>query len=296
MLPVVRKMLLAGTILSAGLVGYLWRDTFESDSLKGARVLVTGASTGIGEQMAYHYARFGAQVVITARRGAVLKQVAEKCLKLGAEKALYIAADMAEPTDPDRVIKFAAKSLGGLDYLVLNHIGPSPFQMWNGDVDHARWLMQVNYLSYIEMTNSAMPFLKQSNGSIVVVSSIAGMIPTPFTAPYSATKFALNGFFGTLRQELSMKQESFSITVCILGMIDTDSALSKVRGMVEAKAYPASEAALAIIKGGATRQREVYYPGFWQPVCLIRDWFPGMRDRVIQSTYNYKAVTQTTTT
>ncbi|RXM92514.1 Hydroxysteroid 11-beta-dehydrogenase 1-like protein, partial [Acipenser ruthenus] len=84
----------------------------KENSLKGARVLVTGASTGIGEQMAYHYARFGAQVVITARRGAVLKQVAEKCLKLGAEKALYIAADMAEPTDPDRVIKFAAKSLG----------------------------------------------------------------------------------------------------------------------------------------------------------------------------------------
>ncbi|MGH0191976.1 UNVERIFIED_CONTAM: hypothetical protein FKN15_075058 [Acipenser sinensis] len=122
------------------------------------------------------------------------------------------------------------------------------------------------------------------------------MIPTPFTAPYSATKFALNGFFGTLRQELSMKQESISITVCILGLIDTDSALRQVRGTVEAKAYPASEAALAIIKGGATRQREVYYPGFWQPVCLIRDWFPGMRDRVIQSTYNYKAVTQTTTT
>ncbi|XP_041098493.1 hydroxysteroid 11-beta-dehydrogenase 1-like protein isoform X2 [Polyodon spathula] len=142
MLPVVRKMLLAGTILSAGLVGYLWRDTFESDSLKGARVLVTGASTGIGEQMAYHYARFGAQIVLTARRGAVLEQVVKKCLKLGAEKALYIAADMAVPTDPDRVLKFAAKSLGGLDYLVLNHIGSSPFQMWNGDVDHARWLMQ----------------------------------------------------------------------------------------------------------------------------------------------------------
>ncbi|XP_041086245.1 Krueppel-like factor 9 [Polyodon spathula] len=67
-------------------------------------------------------------------------------------------------------------------------------------------------------------------------------------------------------------------------------------GVVEAKAYPASEAALAIIKGGATRQREVYYPGFWQPVCLIKDWFPGMRDIAIQSTYNYKAVTQTTTT
>lgn len=67
----------------------------------------------------------------------------EKCLSLGAQKALYVAADMASESDPDKVVEFALEKLGGLDYLVLNHIGPSPFTMWKGDIEHVRWLMKV---------------------------------------------------------------------------------------------------------------------------------------------------------
>lgn len=70
-------------------------------------------------------------------------QVVKKCLDLGAQKALYIAADMAEIADADRVVEFAEEQLKGLDYIVLNHIGPSPYGLWDGDVDHIRWLMQV---------------------------------------------------------------------------------------------------------------------------------------------------------
>lgn len=62
---------------------------------------------------------------------------------LGAQKAVYVPADMSEVTDPEKVVTFATEQLGGLDYLVLNHIGSSPFAMWDGDVEHTRWLMQV---------------------------------------------------------------------------------------------------------------------------------------------------------
>lgn len=70
-------------------------------------------------------------------------QVAERCLSLGAQKALYVAADMASESEPDKVVDFALEKLGGLDYLVLNHIGPSPFSVWEGDVEHIKWLMKV---------------------------------------------------------------------------------------------------------------------------------------------------------
>lgn len=70
-------------------------------------------------------------------------QVAEKCLSLGAQKAIYIAADMSSESDPEKVVDFALEKLGGLEYLVLNHIGPSPFTVWQGDVEHTKWLMQV---------------------------------------------------------------------------------------------------------------------------------------------------------
>uniref|UniRef100_I3JB86 Hydroxysteroid (11-beta) dehydrogenase 1-like a n=1 Tax=Oreochromis niloticus TaxID=8128 RepID=I3JB86_ORENI len=257
------------------------------NSLKGARVLVTGASTGIGEQMAYHYARFGAQIVITARREKVLQQVVEKCLSLGAQKAFYIAADMANESDPDKVVDYALEKLGGLDYLVLNHIGPSPFSMWKGDVDHTKWLMKVNFFSYIQMAWKALPSLEQNKGSLVVVSSLLGKITSPFVAPYTSTKFALNGFFGSLRHELAMKKSNVSISVCTLGLIDTDSAMEKVRGITDVQAYPATDAALNIIITGATRQPELFYPWFTYFIAITKDWFPSVTDYIIQNSYNY---------
>ncbi|XP_071434439.1 hydroxysteroid 11-beta-dehydrogenase 1-like protein isoform X3 [Pithys albifrons albifrons] len=136
---------------------------------------------------------------------------------------------MSFPSEPEKVVQFALQKLGGLDYLVLNHIGRTRFQMWTGDVEYTRWLMQVNFFSYVELTTAALPTLEQSRGSLVVVSSVAGKIPTPFTTSYSATKFALDGFFSSLRHELTMQKSNVSITLCILGLIDTEAALENTR-------------------------------------------------------------------
>ncbi|XP_029987237.1 hydroxysteroid 11-beta-dehydrogenase 1-like protein [Sphaeramia orbicularis] len=261
--------------------------TFNAESLRGARVLVTGASTGIGEQVAYHYARFGAQIVITARREKVLSQVTEKCLSLGAQKALYIAADMASESDPDKVVDFALEKLGGLDYVVLNHIGPSPFQMWEGDVEHTRWLMQVNFFSYIQMAWRALPSLEQNKGSLVIVSSLLGKMASPFVAPYTSTKSALNGFFGALGHELALKKSNVSISICTLGLIDTDSAMEKVRAITDVPAYPATDAALNIIITGATRQPELYYPWMTYIATITKDWLPSATNYIMRNTYKY---------
>uniref|UniRef100_A0A3P8UU74 Hydroxysteroid (11-beta) dehydrogenase 1-like a n=1 Tax=Cynoglossus semilaevis TaxID=244447 RepID=A0A3P8UU74_CYNSE len=249
--------------LFVGFLAVKWTSpSFNAESLRGARVLVTGASTGIGEQLAYHYAKSGAQIVITARREAMLQQVVEKCMDLGAQKALYITADMGNVLDPERVVDFALEKLGGLDYLVVNHIGPSPFTMWEGDVEHIRWLMQVNFYSHVQMAWRAFDSLEQSKGSLIVVSSLLGKQSSPFVAPYSSTKHTLNGFFGSLYHELSIKKSNISITICTLGLIDTEAAMEKVRNIAMLPAYPATDAALNIITAGATRQPELYYPWF----------------------------------
>ncbi|XP_028857286.1 hydroxysteroid 11-beta-dehydrogenase 1-like protein isoform X2 [Denticeps clupeoides] len=244
--------------LGAAFLVARWKDpAFDVESLKGARVLVTGASMGIGEQIAYHLAKAGAQIVITARRGHVLEKVVQKCLDLGAQKALFIPADMSVVADPDRVVTFAVDQLGGLDYLVLNHIGPSPFAMWDGDVEHVRWLMQVNFISFVQMTQKALPFLEQSKGSLMAVSSMLGKVCSPLALPYTATKFAINGFFGSLRHELAMKKSNVSISVCTLGLIDTESAMEKIK--------PYSD-----------------MPG------LFIDFVPSLRDYMIQNLYHYE--------
>ncbi|CAL1593830.1 unnamed protein product [Knipowitschia caucasica] len=280
------KLFLAS--ISVAFIAVKWSaPSFQPESLRGARVLVTGASTGIGEQMAYHYARFGAQIVITARREKVLQQVADKCLSLGAQKALYIAADMSSESDPETVVDFALQKLGGLDYLVLNHIGPSPFSMWKGDIEHSRWLMQVNFFSYVQMAWKALPSLEQNKGSLVIVSSLLAKMAGPFTAPYSSTKFALNGFFGSLQHELAMNNSNVSLSICTLGLIDTDTAMEKIRGIIDIPAAPASEAALRIIQTGATRQEELYYPWNTYLATLTKDWIPSATNYIVRNAYNY---------
>ncbi|XP_070347888.1 hydroxysteroid 11-beta-dehydrogenase 1-like protein isoform X5 [Equus asinus] len=136
-----RVLLLTG--LGALFFAYYWDDNFNPASLQGARVLLTGASAGVGEELAYHYARLGSHLVLTAHTEALLQKVVGNCRKLGAPKIFYIAADMASPEVPERVVQFALDKLGGLDYLVLNHLGAAPAGTRARSAQATRWLLQV---------------------------------------------------------------------------------------------------------------------------------------------------------
>nr|XP_025875094.1 hydroxysteroid 11-beta-dehydrogenase 1-like protein isoform X1 [Vulpes vulpes]XP_025875095.1 hydroxysteroid 11-beta-dehydrogenase 1-like protein isoform X1 [Vulpes vulpes]XP_025875096.1 hydroxysteroid 11-beta-dehydrogenase 1-like protein isoform X1 [Vulpes vulpes] len=222
-----KVLLLTG--LGALFFSYYWDDNFDPASLQGARVLLTGASAGVGEELAYHYARLGSHLVLTAHTEAFLQKVVGNCRKLGAPEVFYIAADMASPEVPGRVVQFALDKLGGLDYLVLNHLGATPAGTRSRSVQGTRWLLQVNLLSYVQLTSLALPSLTDSRGSLVVVSSLLGRVPTSFSSPYSAAKFALDGFFGSLRRELDVQDVNVAITVCVLGLRDRASAAEAVR-------------------------------------------------------------------
>ncbi|XP_035657678.1 hydroxysteroid 11-beta-dehydrogenase 1-like protein isoform X7 [Branchiostoma floridae] len=281
-------------LLFAVLVGYIWYEpAFDPESLRGARVVVTGCSTGIGEQMAYHYARLGARVLITARREARLKEVVAKMKDLGAQEAIYVAGDMGKPEDCERTIQTAKEKFGGLDYLVLNHLGTSHKSkkafLWDGDMEFLHDHVMINYYSYIRLASLALPLLHKTNGSLVVVGSVAGKIGHPFSAFYAATKFGLDGFFTSLRQELVMQDINVSVTYCVLGFIGTEPSQKfqeTFQMSKDIKPSPPSDCAMAIIKGGATRQREIYYP--WRDawfVTKLRPLVPDLLDYMTRSIY-----------
>ncbi|CAM9844391.1 unnamed protein product [Bubo scandiacus] len=281
-----------------GLVLAFWfysaRENFKPEMLKGKRVIVTGASTGIGEQMAYHLARMGSHILITARTEAKLQKVVERCLELGAASARYVSGTMEDMAFAEHVVKEAEASLGGLDMLILNHVGTSYFGYFDGDVGHVRKLLEINFLSYVAMTVSALPMLKKSEGSIVVVSSMAGKVGFPFTVPYSATKFALDGFFSSLRQEFSIQSVNVSITLCILGFIDTENAVRAISHIIRSTPAPKEECALEIIRSGALRQRELHYPpGAVGSLLLLRNIAPDLLDSFIRSNYKVENIRRT---
>ncbi|XP_023394335.1 hydroxysteroid 11-beta-dehydrogenase 1-like protein isoform X1 [Pteropus vampyrus] len=258
-------------------------------SLQGARALLTGASAGVGEELAYHYACLGSHLVLTAHAEALLQKVVGNCRKVGSPNVFYIAADMASPEVPERVVQFALDKLGGLDYLVLNHLGVAPAGTRARSAQAARWLMQVNFLSYVQLTSLALPSLTESKGSLVVVSSLLGRVPRSFSSPYSAAKFASDSFFGSLRRELDVQDVNVAITMCVLGLWDRASAAEGVRGVTRAKAALGPKAALAVIRGGATRAPSVFYPWRFHLLCLLRAWLPRPRAWFIRQEFNVTA-------
>ncbi|XP_030321483.1 corticosteroid 11-beta-dehydrogenase isozyme 1 [Calypte anna] len=268
--------------------------SFNEEMLRGKRVIVTGASSGIGEQISYHLARMEAHLLLTARNQDKLQKVVQRCLELGAASARYVSGSMENSTFPEVVVKEAENTWGGLDMLILNHIGSSYFNYFNGDVEQVRKLLETNFLSYVAMTVSALPMLKESEGSIVVVSSIAGRTGSPFCAPYSATKFALDGFFSSLRQEFIIDKVNVSITLCILGYINTENAVRAVSHVVRGTPAPKEECALEIIRSGALRQRELHYPaGIGTRMDLLRAIAPDFLDSLIRSSYKLENIQRT---
>ncbi|XP_053313575.1 11-beta-hydroxysteroid dehydrogenase 1-like [Spea bombifrons] len=273
---------------------YSGDDGFDPAMLKGKRVIVTGASSGIGEQMAYHLAQMGSHVLITARTEEKLKKVIEKCKQLGAASAYYIPGSMDNMTFAKQVVQEAERLFDGLDMLILNHIGYTYFNYFDGDVDHVRDLLEINVLSYATMTVAALPMLKKSNGNVVVVSSIAGKVGLPLSVPYSTTKFALDGFFSSLRMEFKQQKINVSVTLCVISYIDTDSAVNTVSKVIQQPAAPKEECALEIIKGGTLRKREVYYKYEATKIpLLLRDWAPEFLEYLVLKNYDMKKVEQT---
>uniref|UniRef100_A0A8D2KY87 Uncharacterized protein n=1 Tax=Varanus komodoensis TaxID=61221 RepID=A0A8D2KY87_VARKO len=273
-----RGMCWAGDLGDLGLAGQLFArpPLPPPEMVRGKRVLVTGSSTGIGEQMAYEFARMGAHVMVTARREEQLQQVVQKCLDL---RGHFHCAGM-QPAVP-----FALP--GGLDMLVLNHVGGNAgFQPFKGDMELVISSMTVNFLSYVQLTISAMDLLREAHGNIVVVSSMSGRIPAPFSTAYAAAKFALEGFYSSLRTELRLRGVDLPVTVAVLGYIDTDTALKIVGGKINMQASPKEDCAREIVRGGALRKREVFYP-YWstKPALLLRDWLPELMEQLIGQAY-----------
>ncbi|XP_053463845.1 11-beta-hydroxysteroid dehydrogenase 1 isoform X2 [Nycticebus coucang] len=171
-----RKYLLPTLGLFLAYFYYSAKEEFRPEMLQGKKVIVTGASKGIGEEMAYHLARMGAHVVVTARSEESLQKVVSRCLELGAASAQYIAGSMEDMTFAEQFVAKAGKLMGGIDMLILNHITKTYMRLFHDDIHHLRKIMEVNFLSYVVLTVAALPMLKQSNGSIVVVSSQAGVM------------------------------------------------------------------------------------------------------------------------
>ncbi|XP_065832980.1 hydroxysteroid 11-beta-dehydrogenase 1-like protein [Oscarella lobularis] len=285
-----KRKVLALAFLTVALAVYVLYDPNDYATLLAAkRVVVCGASTGIGEQLAYVYSTYGARLVITARRESMLQAVAAKCRQLGAASIDYVPLDLAESDSARILVDFAQSSMGGIDVVVLNHI-IGYYAPWNAKsiakLDFADKILRVNTWSYMSIATHALSALETSRGSLVVVSSFAGKVGAPFTEPYSASKHALHGFFDSLRHDLYFQKSNISITLCVLGNIDTETAMNRVGKVVTLEWLSANRTAEAIVKGGARREREIYYPVSLSFALYLHTFFPRLVDAIIHQVHD----------
>ncbi|MGJ4932326.1 SDR family oxidoreductase [Bradyrhizobium sp. HKCCYLS2038] len=188
--------------------------------LRGTRIVITGASSGIGRATALALAREGASLVLAARREDVLNDVATECETLGG-RAIAVGTDVTDAEAVKHLADGAMQTFGGIDVWI-NNAGTGVFGAYqDADIALHRKTIEVNLLGTMNGAYAALPiFLRQRRGTLINNISLGGWAPTPFAAAYTASKFGLRGFSASLRQELAAHKD---IHVCSVfpAMVDT---------------------------------------------------------------------------
>ena len=189
-------------------------------TLRGAVVVITGASSGIGRATALAFARAGDDVVLAARRGDVLADLAAICRRQGG-RAEAVPTDVTDPGAVEALARAAERAFGRIDVWV-NNAGTGVFgPFWEAPLDLHRRTVAVNLFGTLHGAYAALPrFLHQGRGVLINMVSLGGWAPTPFAAAYTASKFGLRGLTASLRQEL---RDHPGIRVCGVfpAMVDT---------------------------------------------------------------------------
>ena len=245
--------------------------------LKDRRILITGASGGIGRELAFALAAEGAELILTGRRGVELEDLASAIANLGG-RANVVVCDLAEPGAPASLIDRCGPQT--LDAIV-NCAGISHFGLFE-DLPplELQRIWQTNVLAPMQLAQAALPRLRaQGQGLIVNVGSIFGSIAFPCFTAYSASKFALRGFSEALRREL----QGSGVAVLYVAPRYTRTPINEgaVSRMADAVAMPQDEprlVAMKIVAAMARNQRECYIG--WPERFFVRlnGLFPRMVD------------------
>lgn len=253
-------------------------------------ILITGASSGIGEASAYRFARKGYGVVLAARRKDRLEWIAEQISEEGGD-ALPLEADISQIEEVNFLVEACLQTYGRIDIL-FNNAGLG-YMNWLNELnseDNIRPQVEVNLIGLIEVTRAVLPHMIHSKkGHIINMASIAGLIGTPTYSIYAATKFGIRGFSEALRREVGIY--GIRVSVIYPGAVANDfgqkARIVRKSGLTTPNwlVLSSDEVAEQVLKLSEHPRFSVVTPGIFQLAVFINGLFPGLVDWIIQKRF-----------
>jgi short-subunit dehydrogenase len=272
--------------------------------LQGKNVIITGASTGIGEEMAYICAKNGANIVIASRRTNLLEKVASKCKNISPNQPIkVITCDLKYEEDCEKLITLSAEFFNEInnkpeiDMLILNHamtlFEHMDFSNPKLMIEKLRDITTSNLIGFAILSHLTIPYMisnsnKREFKSIVVLSSLMSTISLGMSWAYSTSKAAINSYFSSLNEELEYQelQNQIKVTLCHLGSINTITMRSHTekyfpKSLVDYVALNAEVAAKSILQSGLNGRKELWYPSYGILLRYAYGIFPGIMRKIV---------------
>jgi dehydrogenase/reductase SDR family protein 7B len=262
-------------------------------SFQNKVVWITGASSGIGEALAYEFSKLNARLIISSRRKDELERVKERCLKLGSRAVEILPLDLANANVLALTTEAAINAFGQIDILINNGGVSQRGLAKDTSLEVDRKIFEINYFGTIALTKAVVPqFIKQGHGHFVTVTSVTGKLGTPYRSSYAASKHALHGFFDSLRAELWKDNPNILVTLVTPGWTNTNLSLTALMGdgSAQGKKDETHEHGLTpefvankIVQAIKNKKRELLVAGMKESMAVyVNRFFPNLFAKIIR--------------
>jgi short-subunit dehydrogenase len=254
-------------------------------------VWVTGASSGIGEALTYELAKRGARLILSARRKEELERVKGNCPAAAQAGIRVLPLDLSQAQTLQLSTEAAIQIFGHIDILI-NNGGISQRSLAKDTVlEVDRKIMEVDYFGTIALTKYLLPsFIKRKSGHYVTITSVTGIVGTPYRTGYSAAKHALHGFFDALRAEVW--KDKIHVTLVLPGWIKTNISVNALSGdgsqhnqmdTTTAGGLTPEELAEQMCNAIQKRKKEVYIAGMKETLAIyLKRFVPGIFSNILR--------------
>jgi short-subunit dehydrogenase len=261
--------------------------------LTGKVVWITGASSGIGEALVYELAKKGARLIISSRRKEELERVKGNCVAGAQPNVRVLPLDLAQPATLQLCAEAAIQVFGHVDILINNGGISQRSLAKDTTIDVDRRVMEIDYFGTVALTKYLIPhFIKRKSGHFVTISSVLGLIGTPYRSGYAAAKHALHGFFDSLRAELWKESKNIYVTLVCPGWIRTNVTInaltgdgSKLNQMDPTTDHGMSPQTFAkkMVRVIEAKTEQVFIGGFKERMAIyVMQYFPRMFSKIIR--------------